>query len=203
MKVFYRFCLYAMLATTTSFPKTLRQCGIWMICLILFHVNDLSILFHVVLGRWRWATFDSSVPVTTYSSEHPDGRPDNQLALLPSINSPYANWFWYFVCMEAKGHVNPDGVSFWLDWYFLRPAQFLAELVLPNKWQRLPTSTPFATMWVILQTPFFDCIASYPFYIAFSFIAIFLLLAFLGAPVGPQQGVGQQVNHPRNFQKHV
>jgi len=33
MKVFYRFCLYAMLVTTTSFPKTLRTVR---------NLNDLS-----------------------------------------------------------------------------------------------------------------------------------------------------------------
>ena len=66
-------------------------------------------------------------------------------------------WWWWRLLLVGETW----GVSFWLDWYFLRPAQFLAEPVHPNKWHRLPPSTPFATVWIILQTPFFDCIACY------------------------------------------
>jgi len=42
-----------------------------------------------------------------------------------------------------KGYGNPEGVSFWLGLHFLRPAQFLAELVHPNERNQLrPSSTP-------------------------------------------------------------
>ena len=91
-----------------------------------------------------------------------------------------SNQFWFcitcpiqtaFECIFAwmwKGYVNPDRVSFWLGLHFLRPAQFLVELVHPNERNQLGSSTPFATAWIVLQTPFFDCVASYLLHMAFS-----------------------------------
>jgi len=52
-----------------------------------------------------------------------------------------------------KDNGNPDRVSFWLvGLHFLRPAQFLAELVHPNERNQLRPSNPHATVWIILQT---------------------------------------------------
>jgi len=62
-----------------------------------------------------------------------------------------------------KGYGNPDGVPFWVGLHFLRPAQFLAELVHPNERNQLRPSTPCATVWIILQISPFNCVASYLF----------------------------------------
>jgi len=82
-----------------------------------------------------------------------------------------------------KIYGNPDGVSFWLGLYFLRPAQFLAELVHPNERNQLPPSTPCATVWIILQTaPLFNCVASYLSRMAFSLTEMSSNVSFLGTP---------------------
>jgi len=68
------------------------------------------------------------------------------------ITCPRQTAFELMFAWMRKGYGNPDGVSFWMGLHFLRPAQFLAELVHPNERNQLRPSTPSATVWIILQT---------------------------------------------------
>ena len=71
MKVFYRFCLYAMLATTTSFPKTLRTVR---------NVNDLS-YFITFIVRYLNSYVYRTYVLSSYLNNHythitPDDEPE-------------------------------------------------------------------------------------------------------------------------------
>jgi len=101
-------------------------------------------------------------------------RPGNCAPLAPLVTPLFA-WI-------RKGYGNPDGVSFWLGLHFLRPAQFLAELVHPNGKNQLRPSTPCATVWIILQTtPSIALLVTFS-HGPFISLNVSLMLACLGTP---------------------
>jgi len=120
--------------------------------------------FHVVSGQWRGATttFDSAVAVPSLSKIQMIIWSSNQFCCC-CITCPRQTAFELMFALIRKGYGNPDRVSFWLGLHFLRTAQFLAQLVHPNERNQLPPSSPCATVWIILQTSPFNCVASYLF----------------------------------------
>jgi len=76
--------------------------------------------------------------------------------------------------------IQPAELRLRLGLQFLRPAQFLAELVHPNERNQLRPSIPRATVWIILQTSPFKCVACYLFRMAFTLTEIYFNVGFLG-----------------------
>ena len=120
--------------------------------------------FLVVSGQWRGATtsFDSAVAVPSLSKIQMIIWSSNQFCCC-CITCPRQTSFELMFAWIWEGYGNLDGVSFWLGLHFLCPAQFLVELVHSNKRNQLRPNIPRATVWIILQTSPFNCVASVNF----------------------------------------
>ena len=101
---------------------------------------------------------------------------------MQTVFEPLFAWRWKGIVTRAEFHFC------WID-------TFSVQLSSPRNWCIRTGETDCRA------NTFFDCIACQPFHMAVSFIAMCFLLAFLGAPVGPQQWVKKQVNYPTKFAK--
>jgi len=68
--------------------------------------------------------------------------------------------------------------SGWVCAFTVQLMEYLTQLVHPNEGHQFRTSTPRATLWIILQTSFIDCIASYLFHMAFSLSEMCYIVGF-------------------------
>ena len=67
-----------------------------------------------------------------------------------------------------KVYGNPDGVSFWLGLHFFQLSSLWNWCTLTRETSFDPAlPSQVATVWIILQISFFDCVASYLFHMAF------------------------------------
>ena len=116
-------------------------------------------------------------------SKHPDDRLAIQPVWCYCITCPRQAAFELMFAWMRKGYGNSDGVSFWLGLNFLRPAQFLAKLVHPDEKNQFRPSTTRATLWIILQTFPFNCVATVVIFFAWRYNwNVSFMLACLGTP---------------------
>jgi len=128
-------------------------------------------------GRRVTTTSESSVAASN-SSNHPDGRPDIQPTAVRLIPCKRLSSLCSHGCKNSYAQGNRTEFHF----SFVYSPVF-TELVHRNERNRLRPSTPCATVWIIAQTAFFDCVACYPVSNGFIlFILMYLLSAALGTP---------------------
>ena len=130
-----------------------------LFCLHLFSVL-LLFCFHVVSGRWRWATtsFDSSVTVSSSSNHIFQTRWSSRY---PTSFVSVIQLALHKLHLSLRLHVCERVMVIRTQFYFGWVYNF--SVVHPNEGNRLRPSTPCATVAIALGRFFFDCVACYPF----------------------------------------
>jgi len=153
--------------------------NIILLCLYLFYAAAVLLLccFRAMINHHLQLSSGSTI-----SKQDPDDCLVIQIVWLLLHNLPWTDCFWAYVCMDAKGYGNPDGVSFWLGLHFLRPAQFFAELVHPTRETSCDPATPAQLCGTSCKHP--PSIALLVIFLHGPFINlnVSLMLACLGTP---------------------